>query len=241
MKTYCTLFLVLGFAFMVAGGGTNAPTNPVVDGTPLTGWLTNYLIGKPESADRALAKVGTNAIPTLLWMLQQTNRTHNQAAYFAFLRLGASAQDAVPALMQIYESRISPFSQQCTARSIGRTGPAGNSAIPVLVRGLSNTNILVRCDTLLALGDLNSQPDLVVPALTNALSDPVPKVRMFACMALEMVGERSEHVVPALRKAAANDPDPDVRSSAAGNLQALKFAAQMLQLTNRAKPPGKPR
>ena len=237
MKTYCIVFLVIKFAFMVVASETNTPKELVIDGTPLTGWLTNYLVGKPELADRALAKVGTNAIPTLLWMLQQTNQTQNQAAYFAFLKLGASAQDAVPALIQIYQSRVTPFSQQTTARSIGRTGPAGNIAIPVLVRGLSSSNVLVRCDTLLALGDLNSQPDLVVPALIKALSDPVPKVRLFACMALGTVGERSKQAVLALRQVAANDPDSNVRQNATGVLHRLEVEAQMLQFKNRAKLP----
>ena len=102
---------------------------------------------------------------------------------------------------------------------------------------MSDSNILVRCDTLLALGRLNSQPDLVVPALTNAFSDPVPKVRMFACMALETVGERSKQVVPTLREAATHDPDPNVRENAAMMLHELEVEAQMLQFTNRAKPP----
>jgi HEAT repeat protein len=237
MRTYCAILLLLGFALMADAGVTNAPTELIVDGTPLTSWLTNYLCMKPELADRALAKVGTNAVPTLLWMLQQKNGRQNQAAYFAFLKLGARAQGAVPALIQIYESRITPFSRQCAASSIASVGSAGNSAIPVLIRGLGDSNVLVRCDTLLALGRLNSQPDLVVPTLTNALNDPVPKVRIFACMALGTVGERSKQAVLALREAAANDPDSNVRLSATGELHTLEAEAQMLQFTNRAKPP----
>jgi HEAT repeat protein len=229
---------ILSLGLMLCGcSEKRAPTELIVNGVPLTSWLTNYVSGDAKLADQALAKVGTNAVPTLLWMLQQKNRTQNQAAYFAFLRLGARAQGAVAALIQIYQSRITPFSRQCTASSIASTGPAGNRAIPVLIRGLSDSNILVRCDTLLALGRLNSQPDLVVPTLTNALSDHAPKVRMFACMALETVGERSKQVVPTLREAATHDPDPNVRENAAMMLHELEVEAQMLQFTNRAKLP----
>ena len=118
-------------------------SDPIVDGKPLTTWLDNYVGGQPELADRALAKVGTNALPALLWMLRQRDSTakrkvmelvqkqqlikihyipaqrRNQAAYFAFLKLGARAEAAVPALMEIYEQNISPFSRQCAARSVG--------------------------------------------------------------------------------------------------------------------------
>ena len=186
--------------------------NPIVDGKPLASWLDYYVSGKSEvqreMANQALDKVGTNAIPTLLWMLRQRDSSfkhkvmelvqkqhfikvhyipaerRNQAAYFAFLKLGASAEAAVPALIEIYELKRSPYSRQCAAESLGVIGPAAKRAIPVLVRGMADTNILVRCDTLLALGKFHAEPQLVVPALTNALNDPNGKVRLFACMAL---------------------------------------------------------
>jgi HEAT repeat protein len=231
------LFLLFIGLLLCGCSKKHAPPEVIVDGTPLTSWLTNYFNRKPELVDEAMAKVGTNAVPTLLWMLQQTNRAQNQAAYFAFLRLGTRAQGAVPALIQIYESRITPFSRQCAASSIASVGPAGNSAIPVLIRGLEDSNVLVRCDTLTALGRLNSQPDLVVPTLTNALNDPVPKIRLFACMALGEVGEQSKEVVPSLKEAAAHDPDPMVRENAAMTLHEIEFEARMLPLMKQAKPP----
>lgn len=104
-------------------------TNPIIDGKPLTSWLDYYLAGSSEAqreiADQALDKAGTNAIPTLLWMLRQRDSSfkhkvmelvqkqhfikvhytpaerRNQAAYFAFLKLSARAEAAVPALIEI--------------------------------------------------------------------------------------------------------------------------------------------
>jgi len=215
---------------------------PVVDGKPLASWLDYYVSAQSEvqrkMADQALDKVGTNAIPTLLRMLRQRDSTfkrdvmgllqkqhiikahyipaerRNQAAYFAFLKLGARAEVAVPALIEIYELKLSPFSQQTTARSLGHIGPAAKSAIPLLIRGLADTNTLVRCDTLLALADFHAEPELVVPALTNALNDPNGKVRIFACMALWKVGVAAKPAVPALVKAL-DDSDSSVRGQAA--------------------------
>ncbi len=185
-----------------------------------------------------MEKAGTNAIPTLLRMLRQRDpafkhkvmelvqkqhfiKVHyvpaerrNQAAYFAFLTLGARAEAAVPALVQILELNISPFSQQCTAGSLASVGPAANVAIPILVRALTNSNPLVRQDIVNSLGRLHSQPEMVVPALTNALNDPAARVRSAACLALSQVGAGAKPAVPALVKAL-NDADPGVTSVAA--------------------------
>jgi hypothetical protein len=225
---------------------------PVVDGKPLASWL-DYYVGtrsevQREMADQALDKVGTNAIPVMLLMLRQKDspfkrklmeviqkqgfiklpyipaERRNQAAYFAFLKLGARAESAVPALIQIFELNISAFSQQCTAGSLASVGPAANVAIPVLVRGLTNANPLVRQDIVTSLGRLHSEPELVVPALTKALNDPVARVRSSACLALWRVGAGAKQAVPALVKAL-NDSDPSVTSVAALALRQIDVEA----------------
>jgi HEAT repeat protein len=165
----------------------------------------------------------------------------NQAAYFAFLKLGARAESAVPALMDIYELKISPFSQQATARSLGHIGPTAKRAIPLLIRGMADTNTLVRCDTLMALADFHAEPQLVVPALTNALGDSDARVRLFACTALQGMADATkvrnpdegwmEKSVPAL-----------VHSLVDSDVQVRRFAADVLRqidpasLTNSAVP-----
>lgn len=224
--------------------------DPVIDGRPLTQWMEGYFgMGSARgAADQATEKAGTNAIPVLLRMLRQKDsplkrklmgvvqkqnfikvhyvpaERHNQAAYFAFLKLGARAEPAVPALIQIFELNISPFSQQCTAGSLASVGPAANVAIPFLVRALTNANPLVRQDIVTSLGRLHSEPELVVPALTNALNDPAARVRSSACLALGQVGAGAKQAVPALAKAL-NDSDPGVPSVAALALRQIDVDA----------------
>jgi hypothetical protein len=220
--------------------------DPVVDGKPLTQWMDGY-VGGPSAtatANQVLEKVGTNAIPTLLRMLQKRDsafkrmvmgwaqkqhfiKVHytpaeriNQAAYFAFLKLGARGEAAVPALIQIFELNISPFSQQCTASSLASVGPAANVAIPILVNGLANSNPLVRQDIVNSLGRLHSEPELVVPTLTKALNDPAARVRITACLALGQVGAGAKQAVPALAKAL-NDADASVAGMAAMALRQI--------------------
>ena len=95
----------------------------------------------------------------------------NVVVSLAFRRLGARAEVAVPALIEIYELKLSASSQQTTARSLGVIGPPAKRAIPLLIRGMAGTNALLRCDTVQALADFHAEPKLVVPALTNALND----------------------------------------------------------------------
>lgn len=240
-------------------------SEPIVDGRPLSSWLDYYVHRQTEAecqmADQALNKLGTNAIPTLLRMLRRTDsplkrkvmvllgkqhfirvsyvpaERQNQAAYFAFRRLGTNAEAAVPALMQIYERRYSPFSRQCAASSLRPLGPAANAAVPLLKRGLADTNPLVRCDTLLALSSL--QPDLVVSTLTNALRDPDAEVRGFAFQALPLLACRpgvrkgwnaddawAKQALAALTRAT-NDPDTKVRGQAMGALQQFESWRRM--------------
>jgi HEAT repeat protein len=243
-------------------------SEPIVDGKPLSNWVNYYTTARSEAqskmADQALDKVGTNAIPTLLRMLRRTDspfkrkvmdllgkqhfirvsyipaERQNQAAYFAFLRLGTNADVAVPALMEIYERGFSPFSRQCAAGSLRPLGPAANAAIPLLQRGLADTNTLVRCDTLLALSSL--QPELVISTLTNALTDPDAKVRGFACQALPLLGRGpgavrawnpdgtwAKQAVAALARAT-NDPDHMVRGQALMAFQQLEAFRRMESL-----------
>lgn len=225
--------------------------NPIIDGKPLTSWLE----GESDGASRALDKVGTNAIPTLLWMLRQRDssfnckvmalvqkqhfiRIHsipaeqiNHAAYLAFRKLGARAEAAVPAPIEIYELKPSPFSQQATARSLGSIGPAAKRAIPLLIRGLADTNALLRIDTLLALADFHAEPELIVPALTNALNDADGGVRTFAFDALWTVGGEAKPAVPALVKAL-HHPDPSTRGGAARALLKIEPNALVPALIN---------
>lgn len=189
--------------------------------------LENYLGGGDRKlADAALDKAGKKAVPALLQMVQTKDKRQNQAAYFSFLHLGTNAEAAVPDLIAIYQQKISPFSQQCAASSLASIGPAANKAILVLVAGAKSPNELVRCDTLLALGKMHAEPDLIMPALTNALNDPVPKVRMFACMALGMVGPEWNPAIHVLKSVSEQDPDKNVRALAASELTRIDFEAK---------------
>ena len=199
-----------------------------------------------DQANEAVRQIGTNGIPTLLRMLRQHDSDfglklvklaqkqrliqinfvpatrRNSEAALAFGVLGAAGSNAVPALIQIYEERISDASQMSTAWSLGWIGPTAAAAVPALVRTASNTNAnaYVRGFAAEALGYIHAEPESVVPTLIISLKDSEPFVREHAAEALGSFGTDAKAAIPAL-VGSMNDPNPAVRMSAESALKAI--------------------
>jgi HEAT repeat protein len=166
-----------------------------------------------EKASEAVRHLGTNAIPRLLSMLRSrdsdsTRRLMNllrkqhvvkiapapvddryYEAAQAFFVLGASASNAVPKLIRIYGSNVSEESRWAILDSLGYIGPAASGAVTFLLQELTNTNAIVRIDSIIALGSIRAQPEIVVPALLKYLHDPIPGVRLNAVASLGLFGK----------------------------------------------------
>jgi len=213
---------------------------PVYHGKRLSTWLASD-DGSMEAelnAQRAVMQAGTNAVPILLRMLRQRDsplkgkvldlaqsqpiirvycpraESRNAGAWVGFSTLGVNAASAVPALMEICDLKISAPSQCYAVRSLAAIGPAAKSATPTLLRATTNSDIIVRAESLHALVCIQAEPDLAVSALTQALSDSNSTVRFVACNSLAQLGEAAEHAVPSLVKAL-KDPVRDVGERAA--------------------------
>jgi hypothetical protein len=120
-----------------------------------------------QAADKALRHLGTNAIPTLLRMLRVRDsalkvklmnlaqRQHiikigytpakdwNLAAQTGFFVLGAEAQSAVPALIEIVNQDISFESQYSAVFALGYIGPSAKEAVPMLLQWTTNADPFV--------------------------------------------------------------------------------------------------
>jgi HEAT repeats len=219
---------------------------PRYHGKPVSSWLENDdgSLGAEQNAQRAVERAGTNAIPTLLNMLRQSDsplkrklmdlaqrqrfiKVHfipaemrNSGAWLGFSILGSNAAGAVPALTDICNLKISWWSQLYAVKSLGAIGPASKAAIPLLLEETTNAHFLVRAESLEALVRVQAKPELVVAALTNALSDSNGTVRFVACGCLAQLGELAHQAVPALVNSL-NDPVRDVRFHAARALKSI--------------------
>jgi hypothetical protein len=122
----------------------------------------------------------------------------NLETEYAFRLLGASASNAVPELIRIYEANVSPWSQRCTALALGSIGRPAKAAIPVLLRNFVHTNEDVRFYAVSAVYYIGGEPETVVPALKSVLKDPRKGTRWNAALALGNFGSRARSVVPDL-------------------------------------------
>ena len=193
-------------------------------------------------AHAAVNKIGTNAIPTLLSMLRATNGHWkldfykpsgsltsfrlekasadelNVEAAHGFQCLGAEAKTAVPAIIRIYEARLSASSEWWSSYALGAMGPSASQAVPALLRGATNANPQSRVNSFIALAGMHAEPELTVAALTNAFADPDPDVGKWACNRFGLLGgeakELRAHAQPALEPLL-RDSDRQVRQEAA--------------------------
>lgn len=218
----------------------------------------NYdFIGSTENMDRgieaseAVRHIGTNAIPTLLRRLRAKDNPLADRLYAlaqkqhfvavehvpAYLRrtegrsgfrvLGPEGRAAVPALMKLYGS-VSPECRPCIAATLGGIGPDAKRAVPLLIRGLAETNTfhgeVEAPEAANALGKIHSEPQLAVPALIKCLGNQNPIMRWEAAGALGNFGAEAKSAVPALLKLL-NDSVPYVSRAARGSLDDIEPGA----------------
>ena len=204
------------------------PAEPVYKGKPLSQWIAPSLsepdrgamswTERGQQADEAVSHFGTNAVPTLLRMLESTDpplttrlidlaerrvtyikfasaAERNAAGQRGFEVLGAAASNAVPALLRIAHRNLSPASQSATIMALGAIGPPARAAVPSLLQWATN-DINQTFAPICALGRIGAEPSIVVPFLTNALADP--NVRPMLVLALGGFGTNALPAVPAL-------------------------------------------
>jgi hypothetical protein len=177
-----------------------------------------------NETDDAVRHMGTNCIPVLLRMIREKDAAlkllvmswaqkqrvvrlrfvaaaeRNVEASRAFIVLGDSGKDAVPALVEMYDGDLSAESRSAIGDALGWIGPAAKSAVPVLVRGAGDPNARVRANALWALGEIRAKPELCVPVLIHALTDSNEWVRLSGAHALGMFGAEARSAVPSLRQ-----------------------------------------
>jgi hypothetical protein len=145
----------------------------------------------------------------------------NEEAALGFELLGADAQQAVPALIGIYEQGISPQSQDATYRALVAIGPGAlRMGTPSFLRRATSSDATVRRIAVQALAEVDAEPREVVPALVKALSDTDPIVRLSAATGLGRFGTNAQDGVPAL-DLLLSDPILHLRVAATNALKAI--------------------
>jgi HEAT repeat protein len=193
-----------------------------------------------QQADAAVLEIGTNAFPTLLRLLGTSESPlklkwitfvkrqpfikpparawlgYSQASQ-AFAALGSIGNNAVPALIQLYQRKISPQSQTFIISSLENIGSnALPAAMPVFLDGSTNSDFGIRTEALFATSRIHAPSEIFVPILITALNDP--SSRQSAIRALGGYGAEAQIAVPKLIPFL-QDKVPYIRTATA---QALK-------------------
>lgn len=208
--------------------------------------------GPRDEALNAIREIGTNALPTLLQMVaakdsplkkkfaslaarqslvqlqfHSADYYHAKASY-GFGALGPIAKPAVPSLIPLLQSR-DPQVQTSAAHSLSLIGPDAESAVPALLPLLEERNDgLAILESMLALGHIHKQPELVLPRLVEFLNEP-KKDWNYAGPALEAIGwyqAEAKHLVP-LIEPFMDDPSSNIRDSALNALNRIDMDASI--------------
>ncbi|HZV35956.1 MAG TPA: HEAT repeat domain-containing protein [Verrucomicrobiae bacterium] len=262
----------LGFALLLIAVGLSwyisRSREPTYQGKPLTYWLEllntddGRLVDPADNsareAEHAVQAIGTNAIPTLLEMLQKKDSPlksglialstkehflhinifpdsyYHALAFDGFGALGTNGRQAVPALLKIFRSSDQrPGAAMC----LRLIGPAAESAVAALVHSLAvDTNYADKLYIISALGDIHAHPEMAVPALTNCLADSNKMVRDFAIMALGNFGTNAAQAIPIL-ETKLNDNDPETRQEVLKSLKQIDPQIANQFQTNHAASP----
>jgi HEAT repeat protein len=196
----------------------------------------DYGSGKErENQIRAIRQIGTNGLPTLIrmlhkkdnrfevWWVNLIEKQHvikirfqpaeeiRMRATWGFNLLGSQASGAVPELIGMFEQEPSLRSEVVIA--IGNIGPEAEQAIPVLLQGITDTNVIVRNNSINALGHIHAEPGVVVPNLARCLQDSDSSCQKSAMVALRRLKQAAKPAVPALINALTNS-DLSIREDA---------------------------
>jgi len=154
------------------------------------------------------------------WFWNQAG-TRNGNGASGFEILGTNAQQAVPALIRLYEQNISPRSQVATGRALNAIGAtAQKMALPSFLREADSSDLMVRVAAVGALSCVDVEPQQVVPAVVRALRDTNWFTRQIAAIGLAHFGTNAQQAVPALASAL-SDTNTSVRTAAALSLKQI--------------------
>jgi hypothetical protein len=163
-------------------------------------------------------------VPLLVDGLTNSAPTFRAACAQSLGAFGAAAAPHAARLAELFEN-TDLQTRIAICQSMANFNSAAKIAVPVLTRGLADSNDTVRtisASGLGQLGHLETMPDQTFDALIGALDDRNATVRLMSVQSLGMIGFRGTNVLSAIQ-CACMDRDPSVRNAATNALKRLHF------------------
>lgn len=148
----------------------------------LTDMARGYVIRDPRKKDAARSALRT-AIPSLIKALQDKDAKVSQNAAEALGEIGASADMAVPALVEAlmygntadmkFPSRLRSDDgvREAAARALGNIGSAADKVVPALIDSLKDEQVRIQGASAEALGCFGPAAKAAVPTLKSIMDD----------------------------------------------------------------------
>src|SRR5688572_17856480 len=206
-------------------------------------WSSSQEKAKPAQA--AIQSIGADGVPFLLhaiatapspmkkrlrtvipqkwhakWGLEDKWGETRRMGAHGIAALGSNAPpDLIPKLITIITTHADEDSRYVAAFALRTLGPVAQSAIPFFVDCLrTNTDKFIRDEAAIALGSVESQPEVTVPALIEFLKfaltqGPSTFEAMDAIGSLRRIGTNAHAALPLLRSLH-NHKDENIRTAA---------------------------
>ncbi|MDB6123549.1 MAG: repeat-containing protein [Pedosphaera sp.] len=212
------LFVGLLVAVLIKVAGSD----PHYLGKSARAWALDLNSPDPKlraQAVTSLQKMGSTAVPSLVSMLNTTNKSLSDKTFFIVVpRLPPKTRRSM------YESHfpVGPVIKRTLAiRALETIGPDAHAAIPALHKALADKENLVSSRAAQALGKIGKES---VPILLPDLHNSDPVFRRQIIYALGLVGADAQEAVPALIEQL-DDPDALVRTTTIDALSKIGAAA----------------
>jgi HEAT repeat protein len=142
-----------------------------------------------KDADSAVAQASADQEkPDPIAALSDTNWFVRATTAFALDVRTANAQRSVPKLAQMVTQDPYPLVRLAAVEALWRFGVEAKTAVPIMIRALSDRQAYVRRAAALALGSLGPAASTALMPLTGRLSDDNEGVRTAAASALKIIG-----------------------------------------------------
>lgn len=202
------VFLLSGIIAAVLATTRREKPEPLLNGIPLSHYLDRQTYGElrtERDARESIRDFGSNAVPYLVGVLDA-----RESRFHILIRELAARQSLV-------RLRFTPLyvKQRQAALACAELGPMAAPASAALARLANDPQLCSHAISALAMIGPGS-----FPILTNALRTGIPAARIEAAGDLRYMKPPDQPVAVLLE--ALNDPEPDVRSNAAGSLAYLR-------------------
>ena len=226
-RVYIALAVLLVMLAGVIAWQVLRQREPVYQGKQLSFWLErlNPAAANQEEADRAqqaIRHIGTDALPFLAERLQaqdtrlkrlmmtwadrqklvhfhfKSAEQRQHQALFGYQALGPLASAQVASLSDILTNAPTARVRVVAAWALEYIGPEARLAAPALFRAAQDTNVFVRDQTFLALGQILPDSQTTIPVLVVGLDDPFSDAQRHAVSALQRYGPAAKAAVPVL-------------------------------------------